>query len=173
MLRRILLSAMLFSLVLSTACYAQSSVVLTLEDCARLFPETNSCEKIGGLDTDIVYGEAWCNDGTKETPDTFLGYVFLKTLTHEGKTLDLFVGTTESGVIKEVRVKGAGEIAEEFLAQFQGKTAQHNFDLACNPEDILYVPIKIKALQGNISLSATIAQGVKAIATVAPRVVKN
>lgn len=172
--RKIFLLALAIPLALSAAIrHTQKPLGLTVEDCALIFPETNSCEKIGGLDPGIVYGEAWCNDGTKETPDTFLGYVFRKALTHEGKTFDLLVGTTESGVITNVQVNGAGEISEEFLTQFQGKTARHNFDLACTPDDILYVPAKIKAIQSNIPLSESIAQGVKEIAAVAPRVLKT
>lgn len=173
MKRKIFLLALAVRLALSTAGQAQSALVLTPEDCARIFPETNSCEKIGGLDTGVVYGEAWNNDGTKETPDTFLGYVFFKTLSYEGKSLDLLVGTTESGVITKVQVKGVGEVSEEFLEQFHGKTAQHNFEVACTTDDIMYVPLKIKALRGNIPLSESIAQGVKAIAALAPTVLKK
>ena len=79
----------------------------------------------------------------------------------------------ESGVINGVKVKGADEVPEEFLAQFQDKTEQYNFEVACTPDDIMYVPLKIKAMRGNIPLSESITQGVKAIATLAPAVLKK
>jgi len=172
MKRKILLLVLTLPLALSAAIrYAQKPLILTAEDCALVFPETNSCEKMRALETGELFGEAWSNG--VESADAFLGYVFLKSVTHEGRTLDLVVGVNKSGVIQGVKVRGADDVTEEFLAQFHGKTAQYNFEMACTADDLMYVPLKIKAMRGNIPFSESIAQGVKTIATLAPRVLKK
>jgi len=172
MKRKIFLLALTLPLALSAAIrYAQKPSMLAAEDCALIFPEANSCEKMRVLETGELFGEAWSNG--LESADEFLGYVFLKPVTHEGGTLDMLVGVNKSGVIAGVKVRGADDVAEEFLAQFHGKTEQHNFEVACTTDDLMYVPLKIKAMRGNIPLSESIAQGVKAIAILAPRVIKN
>lgn len=173
MKRKILLLALALPLILSAAIrYAQRPLVLTVEDCALIFPETNSCEKMRLHESGVVYGEAWAN-GTLEIPDEFLGYVFLKTVKHEDAVLDILVGMNKSGVIQGVKVRGADDVPEEFLAQFHGKTERYNFEVACTADDIMYVPLKIKAMRGSVPLSESIAQGVKAIATLAPAVLKK
>lgn len=172
MKRKILMLVLALPLALSAAIrYSQRPTSLTAEDCALIFPETNSCEKMRALETGELFGEAWSNGA--ESANEFLGYVFLKPVTHEGKTFDLIVGINRSGVIAGVKVKGADEVPEEFLAQFHGKTARYNFEVACTADDIMYVPLKIKAMRGNIPLSESIAQGVKAIAALAPAVIKK
>jgi hypothetical protein len=172
MKRKILLLALAIPLALSAAIrYAQKPLILTVEDCALIFPETNSCEKMRALETGELFGEAWANG--VESADEFLGYVFLKPITHEGKMFDLLVGVNKSGVIAGIKVKGVDDVPEEFLAQFHGKTGQYDFAVACTPDDIMYVPLKIKAMRGNIPLSESIAQGVKAIAVLAPATIKK
>ena len=172
MKRKIFLLALMLPLALSAAIrYAQRPLVLAVEDCALVFPEANSCEKIRILETGELFGEAWSNG--VDRADEFLGYVFLKPVTHEGKSLDLLVGVNKAGVIQGVKVKGADEVAEEFLAQFQGKTGRYNFEVACTADDIMYVPLKIKAMRENIPLSETIAQAVKAIAALTPAMFKK
>jgi hypothetical protein len=135
------------------------------------FPGANSSEKTRTLDSGVQYTEVWPH-GPWEPAEEFLGYVFLKPLQHEGRTIGILVGMTNTGVITSVRVKGLDGVDEEFLAQFRGKTLQANFDLARTPEDLLFVPAKIKAMQGNLALSESIAHGVKEIATSAIKVVK-
>ena len=172
MKRKILLLALALPLALSAAIrYAQRPLALTVEDCALIFPEANSCEKMRVLETGELFGETWANG--VESADELLGYVFLKPVTHEGITLDLLVGVNRTGVIAGVKVKGADEVPEEFLAQFHGKTERHNFEVACTPDDIMYAPLKIKAMRGNVPLSESIAQSVKAIATLAPAAIKR
>lgn len=149
---------------------APISLGITAEDCASIFSSANSCEKTKELAPDIVYGEAWHN-GSWETTEEFFGYVFLKSLQHEGKTIQVLVGMTKTGAISKVRVKGVSGVDEEFLDQFRGKTSQSNFGLARTPEDLLFIPAKIKAMQGNLSLSERIVEGVKEIATSANKVI--
>jgi len=172
MKRKIFLLALMLPLALSAAIrYNQRPTSLTAKDCALIFSETDFCEKMRVLETGELFGEAWSNGA--EGADEFLGYVFLKSVTHEGKTFDLLVGVNKSGVIQGVKVRGADEVPEEFLAQFQGKTGRYNFAVAYTADDIMYVPLKIKAMRGNIPLSETIVQGVKAIATLAPTAIKK
>lgn len=172
MKKKFFLLALTLPLALSAAIrYAQEPLILNVEDCALVFPETNSCEKIRTLETGELFGEAWSNG--VESADALLGYVFLKPVTHEGRTFDLLVGVNQAGLIKGVKVKGADDVPEEFLAQFHGKTGRYNFEVACTADDIMYVPLKIKAMRENIPLSESIAQGVKAIAMLAPAVLKK
>jgi len=173
MKRKILLLALTLPLALSAAIrYSQRPMSLTAKDCALIFTEANSFEKIRTHETGVIYGEVWAN-GTTETPDAFLGYVLAKTVKHGDSLLDILVGVNKTGVINAVKVKGLDEVPEEFLAQFHGKTGQYNFEVACTADDIMYVPLKIKAMRGNIPLSESITQGVKAIATLAPALLKK
>jgi hypothetical protein len=150
---------------------AQTPSGLTQQDCKSIFPSANSSEATRTLESGVLYTEVW-EHGAWEPAEEFHGYVFLKSVQHEGKTIDVLVGMTSTGVISSVSVKGAAGVDEEFLAQFRGKTVQNNFDLARTAEDLLFVPSKIKAMQGNLALSESVAQGVKAIATSANKVVK-
>lgn len=144
---------------------------LTSADCRSIFPGANSSEKIRTLASGVLWTEAW-EQGAWGPAEEFLGYVFLKTLQHEGKTISVLVGMTNTGVIAKVSVKGLDGVDEKFLAQFRGKTSQDSFDLMRTPEDLLVVPAKIKAMQGNLALSESIAEGVKAIVTSANQVTK-
>jgi hypothetical protein len=144
---------------------------LTQADCRSIFSGANSSEKIRTLASGVLWTEAW-EQGAWGPPEEFLGYVFLKSLPHEGKTIGVLVGMTSTGFISKVSVKGLNGIDEAFLAQFRGKTTQGNFDLMRTPEDLLVVPAKIKAMQGNLALSESIAQSVKEIAASASKVVK-
>ena len=144
---------------------------LTQADCRSIFSGANSSEKIRTLESGVLWTEAW-EQGAWGPAEEFLGYVFLKSLQHEGKTISVLVGMTKTGVLSKVRVKGLDGVDEKFLAQFRGKTTQDSFDLMRTPEDLLVVPAKIRAMQGNLALSESIAQGVKAIVASASKVVK-
>lgn len=165
------LSAMLLLGVSAAMAVAQTPSGLTQQDCKSIFPSANLSETARALDAGVQYTEAW-EHGAWGPAEEFLGYIFFKSLQHEGKTLDVLVGMTGTGVISSVRVKGLDGVDGEFLAQYRGKTAQSNFDLARTPEDLLVVPARIRAMQGNLALSESIAQGVKEIATSANKVVK-
>jgi hypothetical protein len=170
MLKKNCLVSMMLILGLSASiAVAKTPSRLTLENFALIFPEATTCENVQEIESGIQYGEAW-HEGSWETTEEFLGYVFFKTLTHEKQTLDILVGVTRAGAIARVKIKG---VDERFLAQFRGKTAQDNFEIAQTPEDLLYIPTKIRALQGNLPLSASIAQSVKEIVSVASHVIKK
>lgn len=155
----------------ATMAVAQMPSGVTQQDCRSIFPGANSSETIRALESGIQYTEVW-EHGAWGPPEEFLGYIFLKSLQYEGKTIAVLVGMRNTGVISSVRVKGVDGVDEEFLAQYRGKTMQDNFDLAQTPEDLLLTPAKIKAMKGNPALSASIAQGVKAIVMSANKVVK-
>lgn len=110
--------------------------------------------------------------GARGPPEEFLGYVFLESFQHEGRTIGVLVGITNTCVISEVSVKGIDGIDEELLARFRGKNLESNFDLARTPEDLLFVPVKIKSMKEEPALSESIARGVKEIAMAAIKVVR-
>ena len=89
--------------------------------------------------------------------------VFIKPITHEGKEMHLLVGVDEHSKISRVKIKGVDAVNGELLAQFEGRTFDHSFDIARTPEDLLFVPAKLKAITGNIPLSEHIAKSVKAV----------
>jgi hypothetical protein len=164
--------AMMLILGLTTSMsVAKTPTALTSADCKSIFPRANSSEAIRTLESGVLWTEAW-EHGSWGPPEEFLGYVFLKPQQHEGKTIGVLVGMTNTGIISKVSVKGLDGVDEAFLAQFCGKALQDNFDLMRTPEDLLVVPAKIRAMQGNLALSENIAQGVKAIAASASKVVK-
>jgi len=166
-----IISIMLIIGLSASLSVAKTPSELTSTDCRSIFPGANSSEKTRTLESGVLWTEAW-EHGAWGPAEEFLGYVFLKSLQHEGKTIGVLVGMTSTGIISKVSVKGLAGVDEEFLAQFRGKTSQNNFDLARTPEDLLFVPAKIRAMQGNPALSESIAQGVKEIATSAIKVVK-
>ncbi|MDZ7300650.1 MAG: hypothetical protein ONB44_00765 [candidate division KSB1 bacterium] len=167
---QILFTVLMFGLLTSMS-VAKTPSGLTQQDCKLMFPLANSCEAIKTLEPGILWTEVW-EHGAWGPPEEFLGYVFLKSLQHEGRTIDILVGITNTGVISKVCLKGVDGIEEEFLAQFRGKSLQDNFDLARTPEDLLFVPAKIRAMKRNPALSESIARGVKEIAAAANKVVK-
>ena len=150
---------------------AQTLSVLTQADCRSIFPGSNSSEATRTLDSGVMWTEAW-EHASWGPAEEFQGYVFMKSLQHEGATLGVMVGVTNTGVISTVSVKGQAGVSEEFLAQFHGKALQGNFEVARTAEDLLFVPAKIKAMQGNLALSESLAQSVKEIAAAAGKVVQ-
>ncbi|GEM_PF-2637726 len=166
---RILAMMLILGLTTSMA-VAKTPATLTPADCKSIFPRANSSEAIRTLESGVLWTEAW-EHGSWGPPEEFLGYVFLKSLQHESKTIDVLIGMTRTGVISSVKVKGIDGVSNTFLAQFSGKTPRDNFDLMQTPEDLLVVPAKIRAMPGNLALSASIAQGVKEIAKAANKVI--
>ena len=150
---------------------AQTPVALTLADCRKVFPGARSSAVVRTLDSNVQCTEVW--EGSTWGPaEGFLGYIFQKSQAYEGKTLEILVGIKSTGVITSVGVTGFARVPEEFLLQYRGKTVQGSFELARTTEDLLFVPAKIKALQGNLALSESIAQGVKDIARSARQVLE-
>ena len=164
-----ILSIMLVLGASAAMAVAQTPSGLTQQDCKSLFPIANSSETTRALAAGVQYTEAW-EHGAWGPAEEFLGYIFSKSVQHEGNKIDVLVGMTSTGVISGVRVKGVDGVDGDFLNQYRGKSSQSNFDLAKTLEDLLVVPAKIKAMQGNPALSASIAQAVKDIAASANQV---
>ena len=168
-----MISIMLILGLTASMSAAKTPPGLTQQDCWSIFPNATAFERTETLASGVLYAKALRGEPgeTSETPDQFLGYVFLKSLQHEGGAIDVLVGTTHAGAIVRIRVKGI-VIEEEFLAQFQGKTSRDTFEIARVPEDLLFVPVKIKALKTNPALSESIVHRVKEILLAADKVTK-
>ncbi len=169
--RNRILSAMLILGLSAFISAAKTPSELTHADCRSIFPGANSSEAIRTLDSGVQWTEAW-EHGSWGPAEEFLGYVFLKSLQHEGKTIEVLAGVTNTGIISSVSVKGLDGIDDEFLAQFRGKTIHDNFDFARTPEDLLFIPVKIKMMKGNFALSESIALSVKEVVMSADKLLK-
>lgn len=164
-------SAMLILGLAASMSVAGNPSGLTRQDCRQIFPGTNSSEAVRTLDSGVQWTEAW-ERGSWGPAEEFRGYIFFKSQQHEGKTIAVLVGVTNTGTIASVKVKGLAGVEEEFLAQFYGKSVRQNFALARTPEDLLSVPAKIRMMQGNLSLSESLVQAINDIALAAVNVMK-
>lgn len=163
----------LFSLLILgfSLSFAQAPAKLAQADYRSIFPRANSSEAIRTLASGVQWTEVW-EHGSWGPAEEFLGYIFVKSQQYEGGKIDVLVGLTKAGIISNVQIKGSDNVREEFLMQFLGKTLQDNFDLAQTTEDLLFLPAKIKPMQGHTALSANLAQGVKEIIEAAGTVIK-
>lgn len=164
-------SAMLILGLSASMSVAGNPSGLTRQDCRQIFPGTNSSEAVRTLGSGVQWTEAW-EQGSWGPAEEFRGYIFFKSQQHEGKTISVLVGVTNTGTIASVKVKGLAGVDEEFLAQFRGKSVWQSFAVALTPEDLLSVPAKIRMMQGNLSLSESLVQAVNDIALAAVNVMK-
>ncbi|MGH7492045.1 MAG: hypothetical protein ACREOO_06580 [bacterium] len=162
-----MISIMLMLGLTASMSIAKTPSRMTLQDCWSIFPAATAFEKATALGPDVMCAKVL----QVEPPEQILGYVFHKSLQSEGGTIEVLVGVTNAGAISIVKAKGIG-IEEEFLAQFRGKTSRDDFELARAPEDLLFVPVKIKAMKTNLALAESIAQGMKEILLSADRVTR-
>ena len=56
-----------------------------------------------------------------------------------------------------------GPAKEQFPRQFVGKSVKDSFELATTPDDLLYLPEKIKPMAGHVNLSQAIASQVESV----------
>ncbi len=166
-----LLSGVLILGLATSMAVAETPSRLTRQDCRQIFPSTNSYEAIRTLDSGVQWTEAW-EQGSWGPAEEFRGYIFFKPQQHEGKTISVLVGVTNTGIISCVKVKGLDGVEDEFLAQFRGKSVRQDFAVARTPEDLLSVPAKIRMMQGNLSLSESLVEAVNDIAVAAVNLVK-
>jgi len=75
----------------------------------------------------------------------------------------LLVGVTKAGEIARVQTPGAEGISSDFLAQFAHRSLQSNWEIASQPEDLLFVPVALRAMRGKPELSESVVLAVKAI----------
>jgi hypothetical protein len=154
----------------ASLCVAQAQAGKPQIDCRLFFPAAHVLPQTKTLEAGVMYAEAW-EQGAWGPPEEFFGYVFLKQLHYNDKTFNVVAGVTSAGVITSVKVIGLDGADATFLAQFRGRSAQDNFDVARTPEDLLFLPVRLRAMQGKVELSERIALEVKAIAVSAGKLV--
>ena len=161
-----------FALVfIAGASFAQAQQKLTWRDCAQVFIWTNEVANARVMD-DRLCGEAWHTE--TEDEDEFLGYVFLSKIKDDDKEIQLIVGVNKKGAVSKVRVKNNNNgVDDEFLAQFDGKNSNANFQIARIGADILFVPAMIKAMRNKVKLSEKIAKEVESIVGTTNRLIKS
>jgi hypothetical protein len=168
---RVFVVGMLFVSLFVPYAHAQAQQKLTARDCAQVFPWANSCRE-SQMHQDRLYAQAW-HEGHEYGEEEFLGFVSLSTLDLEGNPVHLLVGVEPNGSISKVIVKETDAIDTEFLAQFEGKNLKANFEIVCTPEDLMFVPRKIKAMRGKQEMSESIAKEVKGILGIADDLFKT
>lgn len=152
----------IFNLILMGALLAapvtQAQQPLTKQKCALVFPGADACTNVR-VSGDQLLGDAW-DQGYAPGEEKFLGHVVQRSLTIDSNEFNVLVGIATGGAITRVVIENDRDIAPEFLAQFEGKKAGDEFAIARQPEDLLYVPVMIKAMKGKMELSETIARTV-------------
>ena len=136
---------------------AQKQQNISESQCRKIFLSADDYQNRRTSDG-MPYCEVyWDRD---DDPRVLLGYVFLKTLTLSDKETGLLVGVDANGKIVKVTATEPTASAEEFLAQFEGRSLNANFDVAKTAEDLLYLPSKIKGIKDNLEMSENIAKTV-------------
>jgi len=133
----------------------------TDQERSQIFPKADYCRQTGVLNRDY-FCEAR-RTGYDGEPDKLIGYVLVRKLDYCGIEMRVLVGIGLDGEISKVLVKGPEAIEQEFLAQFEGKSLRSNFEIAKAPEDLLFVPAKIKAISGKVEICEEIAKTVSAL----------
>lgn len=148
---------MIFSLLFAvSSLQAQKQPKISKSQCRQVFPSASDYLN-RQMPDETLYCEAWDYAyGNEESK--LLGYVFLRTLPLSGKETELVIGVDTKGRIVNMKINEPMAGAEEFLAQFVGKSLNTSFEVAKSVEDLLYLPDKIKAIKDNIELSECIAK---------------
>lgn len=150
--------------LLAPAAMAQPE--LTNQDCARIFQNADACKTIQRRDSTWV-AEAW-DYGYAPGDEKFLGHVLRQAMVFGGDSVSLLIGVDSVGKISKVLADGSAAVADEFLVQFQGRGRGDSLMLAQHPEDLLYVPARIKPMRGRLELSAVIIRQIKTALQAAP-----
>lgn len=143
----------------ATASWADAQ--LSDQERLQIFSKADYCRQTGAHDGGYIC-EAW-RAGRDGESDKLLGYVLVKTLNYHRTEMRVLVGVSLSGEISKVMVNGTESIDQEFLAQFEGKNKRSSFEIARTPEDLLFVPAKIKAISGKAEICEEIAKTVSAL----------
>jgi len=139
---------------------------LRVQDCARVFPNVDGWKAVRMTDSTWL-AQAWDN-GYAPGEEKLLGYVLHRVMAFEGDTADLIVGVDPTGKIVKVVVDEPLAADEEFLLQFCGRSRQDSLILAQQPQDLLFVPARIKPMRGRVALSAAIIRHLNAALQAAP-----
>ncbi len=133
----------------------------TDQERSQIFPKADFCWLTGALNEDY-FCEAR-RIGYDGEPDKFVGYVLLRTLDYRSMKMRVLIGIGPDGKISKLVANGPEAINQEFLAQFEGKSLPSSFEIAKAPEDLLFVPAKIKAISGKVEICEQIADAVSAL----------
>jgi len=153
-----MLALVLCSVTKTTGVPALSWPALTMQECVRLFPRADTFQPLAIRENRYVW-KVW-HLGLDDDLDEFLGNLVLGRVEADTEAIETLVGIDRAGSITKVDVRGPAAISEEFLAQFEGKSALSSFSIARTPEDLLFVPAKIKAMAGRLEISEKIASEV-------------
>lgn len=119
-----------------------------------------------------LFAQAW-HQGHDYGEDEFLGLISFSTLEMEGNSVQLLVGVKPSGSIAKVIANATDAVDTEFLTQFEGKDLKASFEIVRTPEDLMFVPKKIKAMRGKLEMSEIIAKEVQATLGIATNLFKT
>lgn len=153
---KIVLTALALTLAVSSV-QAQKQQTISESQCRKIFLSADDYQNRRTPDGTPYCEVYWDRD---DDPRQLLGYVFLKTLALPGKETGLLIGVDTYGRIVKVKTTEPAPIAEEFLAQFEGKNLTASFEVVKTAEDLLHVPSKIKAIKDNVEMSERIAKTV-------------
>lgn len=143
---------------------AWAQKVLTWKEGRLVFPWTNSVTNTA-IENGLRSAEAWHLDN--EEGDAFLGYVYSKNLAVDRDTVRLYIGIDATGNVRKVVSLQSKDIRglQEFLEQFNGRSADSNFKIVQTAADLLTVPAPVKAIHGKEKLSYEIAREIEALVT--------
>jgi hypothetical protein len=136
---------------------AQKQQTISESQCRQIFMSADDYQNRRTSDG-MPYCEVYSD--RDDDPRMLLGYVFLKTLALADKETALLIGVDTYGKIVKVNTTEPTAIAEEFLAQFEGKNLTSSFEVVKTAEDLMHVPSKIKAIRDNVEMSERIAKTV-------------
>jgi len=140
---------------------SRANAQLNDQERSQIFSKADYCRQNGALDRGYIC-EAW-RAGRDGESDKLLGYVLIKTFDYHNTEMRVLVGVSLNGEISKVIVNGTESIDQEFLAQFEGRSQRSSFEIAKSPEDLLFVPAKIKAISGKVGICEEIAKTVSAL----------
>jgi hypothetical protein len=132
---------------------------LTQRECALVFQRAEACKAVRIAGGKLI-GEAW-DLGNAPGEEKLLGYVALSPFQLDGKETRLCMGVDTAGAIAKIVIEGAGYIEVQFLAQFEGRKLGDSFEIAQRVDDLLFIPVMIKAMKGKIETSTAIAAAVE------------
>lgn len=156
MKHKMALTMLAFALAISSV-QAQKQKNVSESQCRKIFLSADDYQN-RRMPDGMPYCEVYSD--RDDDPRVLLGYVFLKTLALPEKETGLLIGVDANGRIVKVETTEPTAVAEEFLAQFVGRSMNASFEVAKTAEDLLYLPSKIKAIKDSLEMSESIAKTV-------------
>ncbi len=127
---------------------------LSMSQCRKLFTWGEACDRERNVDGTIYRV-------VRDVDRVAIGHAFKKTFRLDKNESKLLVGIHNDGRIAKVIFKGEVELAAQFFLQFEGKSIQDSFEVASKPTDLLFVPERIKSVEGHIETCQRIAKEVE------------